>query len=301
MGVYDITPTLKLLDVTPPIPGYGYFIGAYLFQGKQTALIDTGPRSSLPNLFKALTRLGISPLAIDYIILSHIHLDHTGGVGTAIKEMSNARVVAHSRAKSHLIDPTALWQASLKTLGDIAIQYGEPEPVPEHRIIIAKDQMKLELGGELTLELYLTPGHAAHHLSVFHRASGIAIAGEAAGVCVNGQVRPTTPPPFKMGETLASIDKLIQLQPQKLCYLHFGCFDNAVERLKRYREKLLLWHKLVNNAARSGKTPEDIFTLLRKEDPELNYLDTMSQDEYAREAGLLINGIVGLTEVPHQS
>ncbi len=102
-----------------------------------------------------------------------------------------------------------------------------------------------------------------------------------------------------MESALASIDKLIQLQPQKLCYGHFGCFDNAVERLKHYREKLLLWHKLVNNAARTGKTSEDIFTLLKKEDTDLDYLDIMSQGEYAREAGLLINSIVGLTDAPH--
>lgn len=296
MEVYTITANMKLLDLEPPIPGYSQFIGAYLFRGEKTALIDTGPTSSVTNLLQSLARLGINPGTIDYIILSHIHLDHAGGVGTAIKAMSHARILAHSRAKAHLINPTALWQASLKTLGDIAVKYGEPEPVPEHKIIVAEDRMKLDLGAGLTLEIYLTPGHAAHHLSVFDRASGVLMAGEAAGVCVDGLVRPATPPPFKMEETLASIDKLIALQPRKLCYGHFGCYDNAVERLKLYREQLLLWQRVANSAAKAGKTPEDILTLLRKEDPGLRYLDSLNKDEYAREAGLLVNSIIGLTE-----
>lgn len=296
MEIYTITPTMKLLDLEPPIPGYSQFIGAYLFCGEKTALIDTGPTSSVTNLLQSLARLGINPVAIDYIILSHIHLDHAGGAGTAIKVMSRARILAHSRAKAHLIDPTALWQASLKTLGDIAIKYGEPEPVPEHSIIVVEDRMKLDLGKGLILEIFLTPGHAAHHLSIFDRASGVLMAGEAAGVCVDGLVRPATPPPFKMEETLASIDKLIALQPRKLCYGHFGCSDNAVDRLKLYRDKLLLWHKVGNSAASAGKTPEDILTLLRKEDSGLRYLDSLNKDEYAREAGLLVNSIIGLTE-----
>ncbi len=299
MEIRTITPNMKLFDLEPPIPGYSKFIGAYLFHSEKTALLDTGPTSSVPNLFQALAKLGINAGAIDHIILSHIHLDHAGGVGTAIRGMSHARILAHRRAKAHLIDPTTLWQASLKTLGDIAVKYGEPEPVPEHSIIIAEDQMKLDLGKGLTLEILLTPGHAAHHLSVFDRANGVLMAGEAAGVCADGLIRPATPPPFKMEETLASIDKLSALQPAKLCYGHFGCYDNAVQRLKFYREKLLLWHKVANSAAKAGKTPEEILMLFRKEDSDLKYLDSLNRDEYAREAGLLVNSIIGLTESAH--
>ena len=296
MEIHAITPTLRLLNLQPPIPGYKRFIGAYLFSGEKNAIIDVGPTAAIPNLLSALTEAGMSPKEIDYIVLTHIHIDHAGGVGTAIKELSNAKVLAHSRARSHLIDPTMLWKGSLKTLGDLALKYGPIEAVPEDRIVVATDQMKLDLGHGLALEIHLTPGHAAHHLSIFDRASGVLIAGEAAGVCIDGMVRLATPPPFKLGETLSSIDKLIALEPQRLCYGHFGCYDNALERLKLYREKLLAWYETVNSAARAGKNPEDILQLLREKDKSLAYLDGLDRDEYNREFVLLVNTINGLTE-----
>ena len=296
MEIHAITPTLRLLNLQPPIPGYKRFIGAYLFSGEENAIIDVGPTAAIPNLLSALTKAGTSPKEIDYIVLTHIHIDHAGGVGTAIKELSNAKVLAHSRARSHLIDPTMLWKGSLKTLGDLALKYGPIEAVPEDRIVVATDQMKLDLGHGLALEIHLTPGHAAHHLSIFDRASGVLIAGEAAGVCIDGMVRLATPPPFKLEETLSSIDKLIALQPQRLCYGHFGCYDNGLERLKLYREKLLAWYETVNSAARAGKNPEDILQLLREKDKSLAYLDGLDKDEYNREFVLLVNTINGLAE-----
>jgi len=294
MEIYTITPDLKLIDLQPPIPGYRKFIGAYLFCGEKNAIIDVGPKASVHNLLRALTELNLSPNEIDYIVLTHIHIDHAGGVGTAAREMSNAKVLAHSRAIQHLVDSTMLWQSSLKTLGELAIKYGEIEPVPEHRITAATDRMKLDLGNGVELEIYLTPGHAIHHLSVFDRANRVLIAGEAAGVCIEGTVRPATPPPFKLKETLASIDKLISLKPEKLCYSHFGCYDNASERLKAYRQKLIDWHEMVSAAAMSGKSPEEILKLLRGKDNSLSYLDQLESDEYAREFALLINSIKGL-------
>ena len=296
MEIHAITPTLRLLNLQPPIPGYKEFIGAYLFSGEKNAIIDVGPTAAIPNLLSALTEAGMSPKEIDYIVLTHIHIDHAGGVGTAIKELSNAKVLAHSRARSHLIDPTMLWKGSLKTLGDLALKYGPIEAVPEDRIVVATDQMKLDLGHGLALEIHLTPGHAAHHLSIFDRASGVLIAGEAAGVCIDGMVRLATPPPFKLEETLSSIDKLIALEPQRLCYGHFGCYDNGMERLKLYKEELLTWYETVNSAARAGKNPEDILLLLREKDKSLAYLDGLGRDDYNREFALLINTIKGLAE-----
>ncbi len=195
-----------------------------------------------------------APSEIDYIILTHIHIDHAGGAGTALRDMPRAKVLAHSQALRHLVDPTKLWEASLKTLGDLALQYGRIEPVPEDRVAAATDLMTIDLGRGLVLEVHLTPGHAAHHLSLFDRKNGILIAGEAAGVCVNGAVRMATPPPFRLDETLSSIDRLISLEPKTLCYGHFGCYGDAVERLRLARSKLLTWHEIVGSAAREGRS-----------------------------------------------
>jgi glyoxylase-like metal-dependent hydrolase (beta-lactamase superfamily II) len=298
METYDITPNHKLINLQPPIPGYERFLGAHLLYGERMALVDVGPRIAIPNLLYSLHEQGISPQQIDYIILTHIHIDHAGGIGTAIRDMGKAKVMAHKRAIAHLIDPTVLWKASLETLGDLAIKYGSIEPVPEDRIVVATDQTKLDLGHGLVLEIYLTPGHAPHHLSIYDRKNGVLIAGEAAGVCVNGRIRPATPPPFKLEEYLSSIDRLIELEPRKLCYGHFGCYDNAVEKLRLIRQKLLTWYQIVNSAAKAGKNPEDILALLRERDVDLDYLNTLSNDEYNREYVLLINSIRGLHEFP---
>ena len=161
--------------------------------------------------------------------------------------------------------------------------------------------MKLNLGRGLVLEIYLTPGHAPHHLSLFDRANGVLIAGEAAGVCADGIIRLATPPPFKLEETLSSIDKLIALKPQKLCYGHFGCYDNAPERLKFIRRKLLEWQEIATSAAKTGKNSEDILVILKGKDRSLDYLNSLGSDEYTREHALIINTINGLSESVRKS
>ena len=189
----------------------------------------------------------------------------------------------------------------MKTLGDLALQYGRIEPVPEDRIAAATDLSTIDLGRAQVLEVHLTPGHAAHHLSLFDRASGILIAGEAAGVCVNGAVRMATPPPFKLEETLSSIDRLIALEPRTICYGHFGCYGDAPGRLRLARSKLLAWHEIVGSAVREGKTPEEILALLRSKDRDLDYLDVLSTDAYRREHDLLVNSINGLSQSVRQN
>jgi glyoxylase-like metal-dependent hydrolase (beta-lactamase superfamily II) len=174
------------------------------------------------------------------------------------------------------------------------------EPVPADRIAEASDRMLIDLVGT-RLEVYLTPGHAVHHLSLFDRDSGTLIAGEAAGVCVNGVIRPATPPPFKLEETVASIDRLIGLEPRKICYGHFGCYDNGLERLRHYREKLFLWYEIIKSEAARGTGIDDMLPLLKKRDRDLDYLDVLNRDEYARELVLLNNSILGMAGTTRRS
>jgi len=245
-------------------------------------------------LLAALDEAGITPNSVDYIILTHIHLDHAGGTGSLLKTLPKAKVVAHSRARSHLINPAKLWEASRKTLGDLALRYGQIEPVPVERIEVAEEGMKITLGEELELEVILTPGHAVHHLSLFEKNSDMLFAGEAAGACINGGLRPATPPPFKLEEALASLDKLSVLKPDKICYGHFGCYGDGLKRLKSYREKLLRWYEVVNSQVRKGTNPVAIFSVMRGLDSDLDYLDKLNKDEYERELRLIINSIYGL-------
>jgi len=295
--ILTITPNIRLLHLQPPITGYNKFIGPYLISGEKNAIVDTGPSAAIPSLLNALKKIDMNPEDIDYIVFTHIHIDHAGSAGGVARELPNASFIAHSRAHKHLINPAALWQASLKVLGDYAIKSGPIEPVPEDRIIDATDHMKLDLGNGLTLEIYLTPGHSVHHLSLFDRAGGMLFAGEAAGVCINGAIRLATPPPFKLDVTLSSIDKLIELKPVKLCYSHFGCYDNALERLDLYKNKILEWYQIINQAARIGNKPEEIFKVLRDTDRDLDYLDNLDSDVYSREFSLIINSIRGIAGI----
>jgi len=295
--ILTVAPHIKLLHLQPPIPGYNKFIGPYLISGEKNALVDTGPSAAIPSLLYALKKIDMNPQDIAYIVFTHIHIDHAGSAGDVARELPNARIVAHSRAHEHLINPITLWQASLKVLGDYAIKSGPIEPVHEDRIIDATDNMKLDMGNGLILEIYLTPGHSVHHLSLFDRAGGMLLAGEAAGVCINGAMRLATPPPFKLDVTLPSIDKLIELNPVKLCYSHFGCYNNALERLELYRKKLLEWYQIINQAARIGNKPEEIFKVLRDKDKDLDYLDNLDSDVYSREFSLIINSIRGIAGI----
>ena len=282
------------MDLEPPIPGYNRFIGSYLLLGEKIAIVDPGPSVSIPGLMAGLAAAGIRPEQVDYIIPTHIHIDHAGGTGTACQLLPNATVIVHSRAVRHLADPKALWEGSLKTLGELAIRYGEILPVPSNRIIEASEASPIDLGQDKVLEVYLTPGHAPHHLSLFNRSEGLLLAGEAGGVCSNGSIRPATPPPFKLEETLASIDRLITLNPQRICYGHFGCYDDAVDRLRRSRQQILDWRRIANEEKERGKSPEQIMDVLRNQDHELDYLNGLDKAAFDREAVLLINTIYGL-------
>ena len=167
--VLDITPAIKLLNPPIEIPGYNNYISTYLILGEKKVLVDIGPRVGVRGRLKSLNEAGIKPEEIDYVILTHIHIDHAGGTGTALKSLTNARVLVHPRGRQHLIDTTALWNASLETSPELSSKYGQFEPVPEGKIVVIEDSMKLDLGKGVVLEFIMTPGHASHHVSIFQR------------------------------------------------------------------------------------------------------------------------------------
>lgn len=244
--VYRLEPEISLIDVAPPLAGFSTFLGVYVIHGQKIAVIDPGPTSTNDNLLAGLAELKIDPSKIEYVLATHIHLDHTGGLGSLIKRMPQARIIVHERGRHHLINPTRLWQASRQALGQMAEDYGEPEPVPEDKIITAVDGMEIDLGN-LRLEVLTTPGHATHHLSFFDRQNGRLFAGESAGIAIPDLdvCLPASPTPFDLKQALGSADKMLALQPRAIYYAHFRRFPNAIERLQEYRQNLLLFGRIV--------------------------------------------------------
>lgn len=244
MSVTEIDKHIHLIDVETA--GIKKFIASYVLMGRQAAIIETGPTSSVPNLLACLETLNIKPEEVDYVAVSHIHLDHAGGVGTLIKHLPKAKVIVHQRGAPHLANPQKLWEQSKKVLGRVTDFYGTPEPVPENRIVAAVDGMVFDLGNDVRLRVVETLGHASHHQSFYETSSRGVFSGDAAGIYLSevGVVVPTTPPPIRLDIALASLRKLVGLKPESLFYSHFGKASDAVEKLQTYVRQLKLWAEI---------------------------------------------------------
>lgn len=297
---YRLAPNLSLIDVAPPLSGFDNLIGSYVLEAAQIALVDVGPSVSVDNLITGLRELNINPADISYIFTTHIHIDHAGGIGKAIKQLPNAKVIVHERGRLHLIDPVRLWKDSQRALGDYALKYQRIEPVSEDRIIIAKEGMSFNLGG-MEVEVFETPGHALHHLSFFDRKEGRLFAGEAAGIYV-GKVdfsRPATPLPFNLEVSLTSLDKLINLNPNSLCYSHFGCVSQPLDKMRYCREQLILWGRIIADCVERGANPQDMYDEIYEKDSVLARIGDLSPDERDTQhffASKCVGGYIGYFE-----
>src|SRR4030042_6017428 len=155
MQVTRLEDHIYLIDAETA--GIKNFIASYIIKGSKVAMVETGPTSSVPNLLAGLEQLNVKLEDIAYVAVSHIHLDHGGGVGTLLKHLPNAKVVVHQRGAQHLANPERLWQQSQEVLGRITDLYGEPEPVPVEKIVPVTDRMAFDLGNNVTLQVIKTP------------------------------------------------------------------------------------------------------------------------------------------------
>jgi glyoxylase-like metal-dependent hydrolase (beta-lactamase superfamily II) len=197
----------------------------------RAAFVDTGSNASLPRARQALAELGLDAGAVDYVILTHIHLDHAGGAGAMMQAFPNARLVVHPRGARHMIDPARLMAATEEVYGRDTARalYGELLPIPAARVIEATDGLVLPLGGR-DLAFHDSPGHAKHHVFIHdHAANGI-FTGDTFGIAyrecdVDGRsllFPSTTPSQFDPAELRASVARMLALEPEAVYLTHFS-------------------------------------------------------------------------------
>jgi len=214
-----------------------------IVHGGRAAFVDVGTNHSVPRLLAALEALRIAREAVEYVLLTHVHLDHAGGAGALLRELPNARAVIHPRGAPHLIHPAKLIEASIAVYGEPTYRslYGELVPIPAERVRLMRDGERIELAGRELLTID-TPGHAMHHYSIIDVGYRNIFTGDTFGLSYRELDTPagafvvptTTPTQFDPEQLIASIEKLMGYGPQAAYLMHYG----RVTDLPRLAESL---------------------------------------------------------------
>lgn len=271
--------------------GFSEFISAWLYRGKITFLVDVGPSSTATDLLRALHELDLDHL--DYILLTHIHLDHAGAIGHIKNAFPQTPIICHHAGISHLAEPTRLWEGTQKVLGSMALSYGPIQPVDAERLV---DVNHFRVEGVIPI---MTPGHAPHHVS--YQTDNYLFAGETGGIYVSlpnqkFYLRPGTPPRFFLDIALQSVDALIASQPKTICYSHFGIHEDAPMMLEAHRKQLLFWEALIKDEIQRCPPKDRVSACLKRlleEDPLMANFDQLTPDIQKRERYFLKNSING--------
>jgi glyoxylase-like metal-dependent hydrolase (beta-lactamase superfamily II) len=219
----------------------------YLVEASEPVLIEAGPSADHERITTALDRLGVAARTLAHIVVTHIHMDHAGGVGALLQRYPNATVWVHEIGARHLVDPERLVASTARTYGADRMHalYGTMVPSPPHRVrsITAGERIGL---GDRSLTVVHTPGHASHHVALHDDRSGSMWTGEAVGSYLPWAdcYRPALPPPdVDVDRALASIAAMRARRPTALLTSHYGpvpdpddAFDRAAERIREWSE-----------------------------------------------------------------
>jgi glyoxylase-like metal-dependent hydrolase (beta-lactamase superfamily II) len=215
--------------------------------GKELALVDPGPSSTLDELVRNLKERGASVSDVGTILLTHIHFDHAGATGTLVEQNPRIRVFVHERGAAHLIDPARLLKSASRVFGsNIEEFWGAFKPVPARNLSVLNGGEEITIG-ERRFEVLYTPGHAVHHISYFEMDSKVAFVGDAAGVRItNSYVYPATPPPdVDLAQLNESVDLIESREPERLFLTHFGLAGRVKWHMTEFRQRLARWSEFV--------------------------------------------------------
>lgn len=228
--------------------GFPEFVAAYLLIGSRgAALVDIGYASSSPMLIEGLRKAGLKPSDVDYVIPTHLHLDHAGGTSQFIKASRKSIVLCHPRAVRHFLDPSKLNASVREIYGEAASLFGPVEPIQLNNIRSVQEYERIDLG-DVSLRFIYAPGHAPHQIAVYVEEDQALITGDAVSIdCPSIPLRfPTTPPPsYDHIEAIETLRKLSRLKSEIILRPHFGgktwspdYFDEEISLLESWKDRV---------------------------------------------------------------
>lgn len=245
-----------VLELDTMLGGWSRVTAGYLLEGPRPVLVETGSQSSVPVLLASLESVGLGPEDLAGIVVTHIHLDHAGGVGDVAAAFPRATVYVHAKGARHLADPTRLVASAALVYGDLLDSlYGRLSPTDADRLHVLEDLEEVDLGAGRTITAIDSPGHAKHHLALHDSQSGILFAGDAVGVRLPdiGVLRPATPPPdFDLLAARESLRRFSERRPSGVALAHYGLLDDPADLLAEADEVLVSWAEVAEEAWRAG-------------------------------------------------
>ena len=246
-----------VIQIDTLLGGWERVTAGYLVEGTSPVLVETGSQSSVPALLAALEELGVGANELAAVAVTHIHLDHAGGVGDVARAFPKATVYVHEKGARHLADPTRLVDSAARVYGPLLDSlYGRLDPTPADRIHVLADGEEVRVSLTRSLTTVDSPGHAKHHLALHDSESGILFAGDAVGVRLPdaGVLRPSTPPPdFDLDQALRSIERFAERRPSGIALAHYGLVPDPSTVLDEAADTLRRWAVVAEQAWLDGR------------------------------------------------
>ncbi|MGZ4147934.1 MAG: MBL fold metallo-hydrolase [Actinomycetota bacterium] len=264
---FEVQPGITAIDTF--YGGRERYTAAYLLAAERPTLVETGPTTSVEPVVAGLERLGIGADDLANIVVTHIHLDHAGGVGRLRERFPRATVFVHERGAPHLADPTKLVASATRLYGETQMRslFGPVDPVPQERLQALVDGQRIDLGGRELLVDH-TPGHASHQVALTDSATGAVFTGDALGVHVPDLpvLRPATPPPdVDVEAAVASIQRIRGRARSVLLFAHFGPIADVDRICDLAIARLRGWAEAVRDELRRTEDPDEIAARLEQE------------------------------------
>ena len=270
-----------VLEIDTMLGGWERVTAGYLIEGSAPVLIETGSQTSVPVLLAALAQIGVGPSELAGVAVTHIHLDHAGGVGNVAHAFPSATVYVHEKGARHLADPTRLIDSAARVYGPLLDSlYGRLDPTPAERLHVLEDEEVIEVGPDRSLVAVDSPGHAKHHVGLHDSLSGVLFAGDAVGVKLpdGGVLRPSTPPPdFDLDQAITSLGKFAARRPSGIALAHYGLLEQPEELLAEADETLRQWAETAEKAYREGTDIAD--ALSARFDPLLGDIEPAHKEK----------------------